>query len=297
MMLRHVFPCLFGLALLAIGGAAGAAEQDPPPLRLMSFNIRYGTAADGENHWDRRKEFLVATIQAFAPDLLGTQETLGFQRDYLAQQLRDYDSLGVGREDGGDKGEMMALFYRRERFEKVAGGHFWLSETPDVVGSKSWDSSLPRMATWVKLRDRKQPSAAPFLFLNTHFDHRGVKARAESARLMRRQIEALGEGGPVIVTGDFNAGEGSEPYRLLFDKLEDHPSPVRDSLRLIHPERRPDEGTATGFKASATRGARIDWIAISPHWKVLSAEIDRTQREGRTPSDHFPVTAVLTRTP
>jgi endonuclease/exonuclease/phosphatase family metal-dependent hydrolase len=295
MMMRHVLPCLVGLALFGISGAARAVADDPPPLRVMSYNIRYGTAADGENHWDRRKEFLVATIQAFGPDLLGTQETLGFQRDYLAQQLRDYDSLGVGRDDGGDKGEMMALFYRRERFEKVAGGHFWLSETPDVVGSKSWDSSLPRMATWVKLRDRKQPSAPPLLFLNTHFDHRGVKARAESARLMRRQIEALGEGGPVIVTGDFNAGEGSEPYRLLFDKLQDRASPVRDSLRLIHPERQPEEGTATGFKASATRGARIDWIAVSPHWKVVSAEIDRTQRDGRTPSDHFPVTALLTR--
>lgn len=293
--MRHSFCALWVLTVLGIGCALNAAGAEPPPLRVMSFNIRFGTAADGDNHWDRRKEFLVETIQAFAPDLLGTQETLGFQRDYLAQQLPGYDSLGVGREDGGDKGEMMAVFYRRERFEKVEAGHFWLSKTPDVVGSKSWDSSLPRMATWVKLRDHKQPSASPFLFLNTHFDHRGVVARAESARLMRRQIESLGRGGAAIVTGDFNAGEGSEPYRLLFGEFDDRPSPVRDSLRLAHSERQPQEGTATGFKAKSTGGARIDWIAVSPHWEVKSAAIDRTQREGRTPSDHFPVTAVLTR--
>ena len=120
----------------------------------MSFNIRYGTAQDGVNQWDKRQGWVVETIRAFAPDLLGTQETLGFQRDFLAMSLADYEGLGVGRDDGAEKGEMMALFYRRDRFEKLDGGHFWLSESPAEVGSKSWDSSLPRMVTWVKLRQR-----------------------------------------------------------------------------------------------------------------------------------------------
>jgi endonuclease/exonuclease/phosphatase family metal-dependent hydrolase len=261
----------------------------------MSFNIRFGTAADGENHWDKRKEFLVETIKAFNPDILGTQETLGFQRDYLAAQLPGYGSLGVGRDDGKDEGEMMALYYRKDRFDKLDEGHFWLSETPEKPGSRSWDSSLPRMVTWVKLRDRKQPDAQPVLHFNTHFDHRGPEARRESAKLLRRKIEELGEGCAVIVTGDFNAAEGSEPYRALFGKVGEKPSPVVDTYRLAHPEMGANEGTATAFRAANTRGGRIDWIAVSRQWKVISAAIDRTQREGRTPSDHFPVNAVLSR--
>jgi endonuclease/exonuclease/phosphatase family metal-dependent hydrolase len=269
--------------------------QEKPAVRVMSFNIRFGTAADGENHWDRRKDFLVETIKAFDPDILGTQETLKFQRDHLAQQLAGYAHLGVGRDDGKDEGEMMALYYRKDRFEKLDEGHFWLSETPDRPGSKSWDSSLPRMVTWVKLRDRKQPDAQPVLHFNTHFDHRGPKARLESAKLLRGKIEELGKGCAVIVTGDFNSHEGSEPYRALLGKEGDDPSPVADTYRVAHPEKRPDEGTATAFRASNTRGGRIDWIAVSGQWKVLGAEIDRTQRDGRTPSDHFPVNAILSR--
>ena len=271
--------------------------QQPPnaeSLKVVSFNIRYGTAKDGENHWDKRRDFLVETVKAMNPDLLGTQETVGFQRDYLAAQLPEYDSLGVGRDDGKDAGEMMALYFRRDRFEKLDGGHFWLSETPDVVGSKSWDSSLPRMATWVKLRDRKHPDAPTILFVNTHFDHMGKTARLESARLIRRKLIELGKDCRLILTGDFNADQQSPPYDALFAKLDDQPSPVIDTFRALHPQRTEEEGTFSGFKPSATKGARIDWIGVSSNWKVQSAEIDRTQRDGRTPSDHFAVTATLT---
>jgi endonuclease/exonuclease/phosphatase family metal-dependent hydrolase len=142
-------------AYLALNNAV--AGEDAVAIRVMSFNIRYGTAADAENHWDKRKEFLLETIQNFDPDLLGTQETLAFQRDYLAEKLAGYGYLGIGRDDGMEQGEMMALYYRKDRFEKLDGGHFWLSETPEKIGSKSWDSSLPRMATWVKLKDLKNP--------------------------------------------------------------------------------------------------------------------------------------------
>jgi endonuclease/exonuclease/phosphatase family metal-dependent hydrolase len=271
---------------------AAGAEQD---IRVMSFNVRYGTANDGENHWDKRKEFLIETIKAYGPDLLGTQETVGFQRDYLAENLPAYGVVGVGRDDGEDKGEMMALYYKKDRFSKVAEGHFWLSESPQTAGSKSWDSSLPRMATWVKLKDGKQPSASPILYLNTHFDHRGPQARLKSATLIRRQLISLGQGCTIILTGDFNSGEGSGPYKALFEQIDMQQSPVIDCYRTMHPERAANEGTATGFKASATGGSRIDWIGCSPDWQVVEAKIDRTQREGRTPSDHFPVEVVLRR--
>lgn len=258
-------------------------------VRVMSFNIRYGTANDGENHWDKRKEFLVETIKAFAPDLLGTQETLGFQRDYLAENLSGYEVLGVGRDDGKEQGEMTASYFKRDRFEKLDGGHFWLSETPDIAGSKSWDAALTRMVTWVKLRDRRQPQARPIMFFNTHFDHRGVQARLESARLLRRRVAEAAKICSVIVTGDFNTGEDSEPYRAFFAEGD----LLIDTFRIAHPMRTADEGTFSAFKIEAMKGPRIDWIAVSQDWQVVEAVIDRTARDGRTPSDHFPMEAVL----
>ena len=283
------------LSLCLAGPQPSQADQSANDVRVMTFNIRYGTAQDGDDHWDRRKDFLVQTIRACDPDLLGTQETLALQRDFLAERLAGYDHLGVGREDGQAKGEMMALFYKRDRFEKLDGGHFWLSETPDEVGSKSWDSSLPRMVTWVKLRDRRQAAAPPVVFFNTHFDHRGPTARLESARLLRRQAMTLGKGCAVIVTGDFNTDEGSPPYQALFGPVDDQPAPVVDSYRAAHPDRASDEGTFCGFKAETTGGAHIDWIGVSRDWHIQAVVIDRTARDGHTPSDHFPVIATLRR--
>ncbi len=275
------------LASVACATALGQARTD---VRVMSFNIRYGTANDGENHWDKRKEFLIETIKTFNPDLLGTQETLGFQRDYLAAQLNGYDVLGVGRDDGKDKGEMTALYFKRDRFERLDSGHFWLSETPDVPGSKNWDAALTRMVTWVKLRDKRNLKAKPLMYFNTHFDHRGEQARVESARLIRRRIAEAAQTCRVIVTGDFNAGEENEAYRAFFSGAD---APVFDAYRAIHSTRTNDEGTFSSFKVTETKGPRIDWIGASREWQAVSAAIDRTARDGRTPSDHFPVVAVL----
>ena len=188
----------------------------------------------------------------------------------------------------------MAVFWKTARFDKLDGGHFWLSETPDEVGSKSWDSSLPRMTTWVRLKDKKA-GGTPILFVNTHFDHRGPTARLESARLVRARLGELGRGCSIVVTGDFNAAEASKPYTALFGEVDGEASPVVDSYRTAHPDRKPDEGTTTGFRAGPSQGGRIDWIGVSRDWTVVTAGIDRTARDGRTPSDHFPVTATLRR--
>lgn len=285
-----------GMALMLIGSGVASAEEVPEDVvKVMSFNVRFASANDGENNWVNRKEFLADTVGAYDPDLLGTQETEAGQRDFLVEKMPGYGQLGVGRDDGKLKGEMMALFYREERFEKLEGGHFWLSETPDEVGSKSWDSSLPRMVTWVKLRDKQQEDAQPILFLNTHFDHRGPTARLESARLVRSKVQEMGEGCSIIVTGDFNAAEGSEPYQALFGEVEGEESPLVDTFRTAHPQRKESEGTFSGFKEENIGGGRIDWIAVSRDWKIHEAKIDRTARDGRTPSDHFPITADLSR--
>lgn len=264
-------------------------------LRVMSFNIRYGTANDGENHWNKRKDFLCQTIKKFNPDLLGTQETLAFQRDYLLKELPHFKGFGVGRDDGKLKGEMAALFYRSDRFKLIEGGHFWLSPTPDKVGSKGWDAALPRIATWVKLKDRQQNDARPLLFLNTHFDHMGKEARKESARLIRQKIDELGQGHTIIVTGDFNAGEGTAPYQALFGNDEGNQASIIDTFRIKHPQRGNAEGTFNGFKPDARNKERIDWIGCSRDLKVKDAAIDHTTKDGKVPSDHFPVTAILVR--
>lgn len=283
------------LAGFPVCGLANEADAQLPEnaVRVMSFNIRYGTANDGENRWDLRKDFVVDTIQAFDPDLLGTQETLLFQREHLTEKLPGYEAWGVGRDDGKQAGEQTALFYKKDRFERTDGGHFWLSETPETPGSKSWDSSLPRVASWVKLTDRRAPDRKPILFVNTHFDHRGAEARRESAKLIRRKLEELGAGCRVVLTGDFNAGESSPPYEALFGEFDGKASPVVDLYRAVHPEKQGDEGTFSGFVASPKEGARIDWIGASSAFEAKSVVIDRTERDGRTPSDHFPVTAVL----
>ncbi len=273
---------------------AAADPDSAGDIKVMSYNLRYGTAKDGENHWDKRKDFMAQTIKSANPDLLGTQETLGFQRDFVAQTLPNHDVLAAGREDGAEKGEMTAIYWRKDRFEKLDGGHFWLSETPAEAGSMGWDTSLPRMATWVRLKD-KTKEGKPILWINTHFDHRGKVARVESAKLTRDKLVALGKDCSLIVTGDFNSAEGSEPYKALFGERENEPSPVVDTYRVAHPKREDMEGTTTPFLSAPSKSARIDWIGVSRDWKVVGAEIDRPDRDGRTPSDHFPIHAVLRR--
>lgn len=261
----------------------------------MSYNVRYATAPDGENHWNKRKDFLAETILNFDPDLLGTQETLATQLEYLATKLTGFESVSAGRDDGKKSGEMAALFFRTARFEKLAEGHFWLSTTTNKTGSKGWDAALPRIASWVKLKDKLEPDGLPVLFLNTHLDHRGRQARLESVRLIRQKIEELGKGCQIIVTGDFNAGTDSQPYATFFNNDTDgKPSPFLDTYRHLHPPS-DQEGTFCGFNPTQTKGPRIDWIACSRDWDVRNATIDLTSRENRTPSDHFAVTAVLRR--
>lgn len=286
---------LAGILLWGLATQAFPAAEPAAPVRVMSFNIRYGTANDGDNNWVHRRDLVAETILAYKPDLLGTQETLADQRDFLASKLPGYAVVSAGRDDGKEKGEMAALFYRKDRFEQVDGGTFWLSESPEKVGVKGWDAALPSVVTWVKLRERQNAAAKPLLFVNSHFDHRGTKARTESARLIRTRLEELGKGCSLVVTGDFNAGEGSEPYRALLGRIEDRESPLVDTFRQAHPKRGDREGTFHGFKPSTPGTDRIDWIAASRDWTVLGAAIDRTEKVGRAPSDHFPVTAELRR--
>lgn len=273
------------LVIVVCGGVLPGQDS----LRVMSFNIRYGTAQDGENHWDRRRDLVVKTIEQFSPDLLGTQETLEFQANFLTEQLGEYSYFGRSRMKTPN--EHCGIFYKTERFTWLAGGHFWLSETPEIPESQGWDAALPRMASWVLLNDNRHEGSSAILVVNTHFDHRGSQARTESAKLLRARIGKLADiadNPRILVTGDFNEGEASSPYRSLLQENNQ----LVDTYRLMHPTPTENEGSFNGFKGES-KGPRIDWILASPHWKCQSADIVRTNFDGRYPSDHCPVTAVF----
>ena len=260
----------------------------PGPIRLMSFNIRYGTASDGENDWAHRRELVFETIRAYGPDILGVQEVLDFQLDDLLNAFEDFDYVGVGRDDGQSAGEFVPILYRRNLFSPVRAGHFWLSEQPEQPGSQSWDSSLPRMATWVQLRFRKSPQNI-IQIINTHFDHRGEQARLELAKLIRRSVE-IQAGSPLIVMGDFNCGPDSEPYRVLTDDKGNLAELFDPYVRLGHAEA--GAGTYHAFRGTRD-GRRIDWILHNRRFEPPEAGINHRSFDGRFPSDHFPVTATL----
>ena len=254
-------------------------------LRVMSFNIRFGTANDGANHWKTRDQLVLKTIQDYQPDLLGTQETLKFQAEFLQKNLKGYAAIGRSRQTDPDQGEQCTILFRKSRFKLLDQGQFWLSETPQKIASKSWDSSLPRIATWVKLRDNQ--TERTFYFLNTHFDHVGKKARHESAKLIARKVAEFKS--PTVVTGDFNSGEGSLPYQAL---VKSDVVQLVDTYRATHADAKPGEGTFNGFRG-LDQGARIDWVLATSDWVIKQAEINKFNKDGKYPSDHFPVTASL----
>lgn len=271
------------VAALFLTGCSGPRNDaaEPAPFSVMSCNVRYGTARDGDNAWPRRCDLLAATLQAAAPDVLGVQEALAFQLEFLAAHLPDHRRVGQGR-DGGDRGEHAALFVCTKRFEIVEHGDFWLSETPEVVASRGWDAALPRICTWARLLDRA--SRRQFQIWNLHFDHRGQQARHESAKLIARRIARTN--GPHIVLGDLNAGETSPPLVAL------RAAGLRDTFRDMAPDATA-VGTFHGFRGG-NRGAKIDYVLAGPGLTTVQAAIvDETGPEGRWPSDHHFVTAVL----
>jgi endonuclease/exonuclease/phosphatase family metal-dependent hydrolase len=280
---------LVSLALCIIPARVSADVVD---LKVMSFNVRTANAADGVNDWDgNRKNLVEQTIRNFGPDLLGIQEDLKRQRDFLEDQFPGYAVVGRGAQ-GGTSGEYDSIMYRKSRFDEVRRGFFWLSTTPDVPGSESWGTAFPRMVTWLELSDTKNPGFN-FVFMNTHWDHVSSTARINSATLMRQKIHDLAEGIPVLVTGDFNADQGGDAYRRMrglddFDTVRN----LADTYREIHPENSATVGTAPGFDGHGGDG-RIDWILRDSDFTTIDANIDHTSFDGFYPSDHSPINATL----
>jgi len=281
---------IFGLAFSPVD-LNGQAENFGAPLKVMSFNIRYGTANDGPNHWNKRKQLVVEAITVANPDLLGVQEALEFQTVFLKEHLPDYEFFGRGRQSKPNQGEFCGMFYRRDRFEFVSGNHFWLSETPDQPGSKSWDSSLPRMVSWIRLKD-KQSAGREFIYANTHFDHRGSEARNESASLIRKRLINKLVDTPILLCGDFNTRPMDGNYIHLTAGVFPGDRRMHDTFVTLQKDLAPDTSTMSAWNGRR-KGNRIDWILHSPEFITLNASINYYNHEGRYPSDHYPVEAVV----
>lgn len=271
--------CILSLLLFFI--ATPAFSQNDSTLNVMSFNIRYNNPADGEHAWPNRKDRVASMIRFHQADLVGLQEVLRGQIDDLEELLPQYNWIGVGRDDGEDGGEFSPIFYKQDRFNVLDAGTFWLSETPEVIGSKSWDAAITRIANWALMQDLD--SNQEFLFLNTHFDHRGEEARTNSATLIINRIETLAQGRPIIVSGDFNVPPSTAAYDTMTSAL--HDSYLKSSITPHGPE-----GTFGGFEVGSTANdRRIDYIFVDSSINVWRYAALSDQWNGSYPSDHLPV--------
>lgn len=269
---------LFLLTLLLFSSGLKAQQTAYGSLNVMSYNIRFNNPGDSINAWSNRKEWVKALVKFYDTDILGIQEGLSDQVDYL-QTATGFAVEGVGRDDGKKAGEFVAIYYNPARFIKRLSGHFWLSETPDIP-SKGWDAAIVRLCTWVRLYDkiRKQE----FYVFNTHYDHVGVLARVKSSELIQKQIPLIAGNLPVILTGDLNVTPQTESVATLKTFLND----AREVSQ--EPPYGP-EGSFNGFKFNAALKDRIDYIFTSKHFKVLKYGILSDSKEQRYPSDHLPV--------
>lgn len=261
---------------------AGKQPSDPAVLCVMAFNLRYASPTP-PNSWPERRPVMRECIESVSPDLIGTQEGVFYQLKDLAHDLPRYDWIGLGR-DGGSKGEFMAVFYLKSRFEPMEYDHFWLSDTPNVIGSATWGHSNRRMVTWVRFRDRN--TQKEFYFFNTHFDHQVQPAREKSAVLLRERIEALKTPLPILLAGDFNAMAGANK---AYDTLVG-PGGLQDTW-LTAQRRGELVRTFHGFKGPTPGDGRIDWILSKGPVATDATEIITFSKDGQYPSDHFPVVA------
>ncbi|WP_036380102.1 endonuclease/exonuclease/phosphatase family protein [Muricauda sp. MAR_2010_75] len=254
-------------------------------LEVISYNIRYDNPNDKPNHWDNRKEFLIAQLNFYAPDVFGTQEGLVHQLKAIDDGLDKYTYFGVGRDHGDDRGEFTAIFYNKDKLKVLDESTFWLSETPKVP-SKGWDAALPRICTYGLFENKEDGSK--FMVFNTHFDHVGVKAREESSKLILEKIKEFNPSNlPVILTGDFNLESESPGVQVILTEMEDaHIAAGENAFGPI--------GTFNGFDFAKPVERRIDYIFVSPDSiEVIKSAILSDSKDLRYPSDHLPVFAQL----
>lgn len=275
--------------LAAVAACCMAEAASPLPVGAMTFNIRMNTPSDGPNQWAQRREMAVELIRRSKADFVGVQEALPNQMADLKAMLPEYRLIGRSREADPKRGEATPVLYRHRRWQLDAEQHgtFWLSDTPKVAGSITWGNACTRIVTWGRFVDIENHRA--IYVYNTHFDHISESARQKSAVLLAKHIAERAQTEPIVVTGDFNSGEASAAVTYLTGKASGSPIKLVDTFRVLHPDEK-QVGTFHGFKGTIDV-TKIDYIFVRPEAKVLSAQILHDHRDGRYPSDHFPVTA------
>ncbi|NJN27347.1 MAG: endonuclease/exonuclease/phosphatase family protein [Cyclobacteriaceae bacterium] len=250
-------------------------------LDVLTYNIRYGLANDGENRWDLRKTGLAKQLLFYEPDVFGVQEALDFQVAFLDSVLQEYDYYGLGREDGHTQGETTTIFFKKAKFRVLEKTTFWLSETPEVV-STGWDAALPRICSAVLLQLRE--NGRQFWVMNTHFDHVGVEARKNSAKLIVAKMHEINRQNlPLILMGDFNLEPHSEAIQYLSMQLHDS---KKNAKRVVFGP----EGTFQGFNLQDPLTRRIDYIFTDKtKVEVLKYAVLTDSKNQKFYSDHLPV--------
>ena len=265
----------------AVAQVPDAADRATQQVKVATYNIRYANPNDGQDIWSNRQQNVIAFTRR--NDIIGLQEVTEPQFAQLRAGLSDFDSYGVGRDDGKSGGEHAPIFYRQDKFEVLDKGTFWLSETPQAVGVKGWDAALPRTCTWIHFRDRR--NGAELYVANTHFDHRGAKARAESGKLLAERLGKLPKDLPILLMGDFNCLIDSEPYNAIVSALTD--------------ARQASKSKPTGPTSTWNGFSKIAPDRIIDHIFVRSVDVLRLAvhnpktDQGRFASDHLPVQVVV----
>lgn len=270
------------LLLLCLSILSAAHAQKNQPINIISYNIRLNVASDGINAWPNRKDNVKALVKFHDADILCVQEALPDQFDALLENS-DFDVVGVGRDDGKRKGEFSAVYFNKNRFTKKGGGTFWLSPTPDVP-SKGWDAALNRVCSWVKLYDKANKKE--FIVFNTHYDHIGVQARIESAKLIKQKIQEIAPNLPVVFTGDLNVTPETEAIATIKSFLTD-----AKEISIEAPYG--PTGTFNGFKWDSLLKDKIDYIFVNKGFKVQKFAVLSDSKDQRYYSDHLPVFARL----
>lgn len=268
----------------------GVMAQEP--IELISYNIRMNTSGDGEHAWPHRRADVINTLKFHRADIFCVQEALPDQMDDLEKAFPDFSYEGVGRDDGVREGEFSAVFYNQKRFKKLSGGTFWLSETPEEF-SFGWDAVCRRVCSWVELEDIK--SGQSLHVFNTHFDHKGVEARKNSARLIFEKIAGFTLGAPdeaqspVVLCGDFNLPPESEPIIMIS-------SSYRDAFKVSELPPHCSVATFHGFTYDDKPGARIDYVFVSENLRVERYAALTDSRDRSFFSDHLPILVTLSST-
>lgn len=277
------------VALFAQVPTESAAEATDA-VRVMSFNLRYLNSGDGDNRWQLRRHRVAGLLRLHRVDILGVQEAMGGHVDYLLSEFPNYDSFGIGR-DGGSRGERSSIFWNKDKFDRLRGATFWLSETPDRP-SNAWGAKLRRICTWCEFRSRLTKKS--FFVFNTHFDHQSREARRRSAQLVRQKIQEVAGARPVVFMGDLNCDDFSAPYRELTQSagLETGVSDALIDTRVWTEHDYGPKGTWSGWDPNFI-GSRIDFIFVKNAVRVLQHAVIPHEWQGRVASDHLPVIAEL----